>query len=199
MQRTLRQHLPEESSWMTCGNLPKQHMHTTCLEQYTLLCYTALVCMCRIKGVLETPWLPHLLHLKLQDNLITHVAPLSHLTLLQTLDLSFNHIQDLSVIQGLSTSQQLQFLRVNDNPVQHEPGFFFTLQRLLPWTQHEFGHARRYPDDQQIKVIQQQAVLGNPLVVQVSGNITFFYRMWSLLGSDVPHHAVPAQPRFLVT
>ena len=122
----------------------------------------------RIKALLETPRLPHLLHLKLQDNLITDVGPLPHLKLLQTLDLSFNHIQDFSVIRGLSTFQQLQFLRVNDNPVQHELGFFFSLQRLLPWTQHEFGHARNYPDDQQIRLIQQQAVLGNPDVVQVS-------------------------------
>ncbi|DBA92608.1 hypothetical protein WJX77_001792 [Trebouxia sp. C0004] len=120
----------------------------------------------RIRSVLETPWLPHLIHLKLQDNLITHMGPLPGLPFLQTLDLSFNHISKLGVVQTLASFQHLRSLRVNDNPVQHEPHFYFSLQRLMPWTQHEFGHARHFPDDQQIRVIQQEAVLKSPEVVQ---------------------------------
>lgn len=121
---------------------------------------------CRIKGVSETPWLPHLLHLKLQDNLITHIAPLPNLPSLQTLDLSFNHITQLSVIQTLPSFQHLRSLRVNDNPVQHEPHFYFSLQRLMPWTQHEFGHATHFPDDRRIRQIQQEAVLNSPEALQ---------------------------------
>ncbi|DBA74610.1 TPA: hypothetical protein ACH3X2_009475 [Trebouxia sp. C0005] len=120
----------------------------------------------RIRSILETPWLPHLIHLKLQDNLITHMGPLPDLPFLQTLDLSFNHISDFGMVQTLASFQHLRSLRVNDNPVQHEPDFYFSLQRLMPWTQHEFGHARHFPDDQQIRMIQQEAVLKLPEVVQ---------------------------------
>ncbi len=122
--------------------------------------------MRRIRSILETPWLPHLIHLKLQDNLITHMGPLPNLPFLQTLDLSFNHISDVGVVQTLASFQHLRSLRVNDNPVQHEPHFYFSLQRLMPWTQHEFGHAMHFPDDQQIRMIQQEAVLKSPEVVQ---------------------------------
>jgi len=120
----------------------------------------------RIRSVLETPWLPHLIHLKLQDNLITHMGPLPDLPFLQTLDLSFNHISEFGVVQTLASFQHLRSLRVNDNPVQHEQHFYFSLQRLMPWTQHEFGHARHFPDDQQIRMIQQEAVLKSPEAVQ---------------------------------
>ena len=122
--------------------------------------------ICRIKGVLATPWLPHLLHLKLQDNLVTHMGPLPNVPFLQTLDLSFNHISECGVVRTLASFQHLRSLRVNDNPVQHEPDFYFSLQRLMPWTQHEFGHARFFPDDQQIRRIQQEAVLNSPEAVQ---------------------------------
>ena len=122
--------------------------------------------MRRIRSVSETPWLPHLIHLKLQDNLITHMGPLPTLPFLQTLDLSFNHISKFGVVQTLTSFQHLRSLRVNDNPVQHEPHFYFSLQQLMPWTQHEFGHARHFPDDQQIRMIQQEAVLKSPEVVQ---------------------------------
>ncbi|KAL0044361.1 hypothetical protein WJX82_002138 [Trebouxia sp. C0006] len=97
----------------------------------------------RIRSVSETPWLPHLIHLKLQDNLITHMGPLPNLPFIQSLDLSFNHISEFGVVQTLASFQHLRSLRVNDNPVQHEPRFYFSLQRLMPWTQHEFGAARR--------------------------------------------------------
>ena len=124
------------------------------------------LCACRIRSVVATPWLPHLLDLKLQDNLITHMNSLPNLPFLQTLDLSFNHITQLSVVQTLASFQHLRSLRVNDNPVQHEPHFYFTLQRLMPWTQHEFGHARHFPDEHQIKLIQQEAVLNSPEALQ---------------------------------
>ena len=122
--------------------------------------------MRRIRSVLATPLLPHLIHLKLQDNLITHMGPLPNVPFLQTLDLSFNHISEFAVVQTLASFQHLRSLRVNDNPVQHEPQFYFSLQRLMPWTQHEFGHARQFPDDQQIRRIQQEAVLKSPEAVQ---------------------------------
>ena len=122
--------------------------------------------VCRLKSITATPWLPHLIHLKLQDNLITHMGPLPNLPFLQTLDLSFNHITGFSVVQTLASFQHLRSLRVNDNPVQHEPRFYFSLQRLMPWTQHEFGHARHFPDDHQIRIIQQEAVLKSPRVFQ---------------------------------
>lgn len=121
---------------------------------------------CRIKSVLATPWLLHLGILKLQDNLITHMSSLPSLPFLETLDLSFNHITHLSVVQTLASFQHLRSLRVNDNPVQHEPHFYFSLQRLMPWTQHEFGHARHFPTDQQITQIQQEAVLNSPEALQ---------------------------------
>ena len=94
------------------------------------------------------------------------MGPLPNLPFLQTLDLSFNHITDFSVVQTLASFQHLRSLRVNDNPVQHEPRFYFSLQRLMPWTQHEFGHARHFPDDHQIRIIQQEAVLKSPRVFQ---------------------------------
>ena len=142
----------------------------------------ALLCRCRIKGVSATPWLPHLLHLKLQDNLITHMTSLPTLPFLQTLDLSFNHITQLSVVQALASFQHLRCLRVNDNPVQHEPHFYFALQRLMPWTQHEFGHARHFPDEHQIKLIQQEAVLKSPETLQACRQ-----GQWGI-------RAVPGQP-----
>ncbi|KAL0038127.1 hypothetical protein WJX79_003878 [Trebouxia sp. C0005] len=113
----------------------------------------------RIRSILETPWLPHLIHLKLQDNLITHMGPLPDLPFLQTLDLSFNHISDFGMVQTLASFQHLRSLRVNDNPVQHEPDFYFSLQRLMPWTQHEFGAARRVRCGQGQEAWDRQAVL----------------------------------------
>ena len=132
-----------------------------------LICLlTATIYGYRIKSVLATPWLPHLGILKLQDNLISHISALPSLPFLETLDLSFNHITHLSVMQTLASFQHLRSLRVNDNPVQHEPHFYFSLQRLMPWTQHEFGHARHFPTDQQITQIQQEAVLNSPEALQ---------------------------------
>ena len=125
-----------------------------------------LLCACRVKAVLQLPRLPHLLHLHLQDNQIAHMESTAALPLLQTLDLSFNHIDNLGAVQALSSLSHLHFMRINDNPVQHEPNFFFTLQRLLPWTQHEFGHARHFPNEAQIQQIQQEAVLRSPQVLQ---------------------------------
>ena len=96
------------------------------------------------------------------------MAPLPNLPFLRTLDLSFNHISEFSIVQKLTSFQHLRSLRVNDNPIQHEPDFYFSLQRLMPWTQHEFGHARFFPDDHQIRMIQQEAVLKSPEAVQVA-------------------------------
>ena len=92
--------------------------------------------------------------------------PLPNLPFLQTLDVSFNQITQFSVVQTLASFQHLRSLRVNDNPVQHEPHFYFSLQRLMPWTQHEFGHARYFPNDHQIALIQQEAVLKSPEALQ---------------------------------
>ena len=95
------------------------------------------------------------------------MAPLPNVPFLQSLDLSFNHISEFSVVQALASFQHLRSLRVNDNPVQHEPNFYFSLQRLMPWTQHEFGHARHFPDERQISAIQAEAVMQSPDVVQI--------------------------------
>ena len=141
-----------------------------CVHSCVMLSLTATiscgVTWFRIKHVLETPWLPHLAHLKLQDNLITHMGPLPSLPFLQTLDLSFNVITDFSMVQTLASFKQLCALRVNDNPVQHTPHFHFSLQRLMPFVQHEFGNASEFPDERQIRVIQQAAVLNSPEVFQ---------------------------------
>lgn len=110
------------------------------------------------------------------------MTPLPHLPFLQTLDLSFNHITQLSMVQTLASFRHLRSLRVNDNPVQHEPHFYFTLQRLMPWAQHEFGHARQFPDEHQIKLIQQAAVLNSPEAVQACRQ-----GQWGI-------RAVPGQP-----
>lgn len=83
--------------------------------------------------------------------------------------------------------QHLRSLRVNDNPVQHEPHFYFSLQRLMPWTQHEFGHATDFPDDLQIRLIQQEAVLTSPEALQ-----TVMQGQWGIRAA--PHHQVALSP-----
>ena len=120
------------------------------------------------------------------------MRPLPNLPFLQTLDLSFNHISDFTIVQALTSFQHLHSLRVNDNPVQHEPDFYFSLQRLMPWTQHEFGHARFFPDDHQIRMIQQEAVLKSPEAVQAA-----MQGQWGI--RDVPGQQAVFSPNLILT
>lgn len=71
----------------------------------------------------------HTLHLN--DNNLTHIAPLNGCPLLHTIDLSFNELSSLpEVVEALSPCSQLKRISLNDNPLSEEKEYRVTILAL---------------------------------------------------------------------